>query len=54
MLCTNWLNPDLFEGGSNSNNDSTFWLKFSCEWATMLIYILSLIAPLIFPNRNFD
>lgn len=32
----------------------TFWLKFVCEWITMFIYVFSLVAPLIFRDRDFN
>ena len=56
MLCTNWLNPNLYNGETSTEYDSerTFWIKISCEWITLLIYLYSLIAPTCFPDRNFD
>ena len=55
MLCTNWGKLDIFEEKSPvETGDTAFWLKLVAEWITMLLYILSLLAPVICPNRSFD
>ena len=57
MLCTNWGQLDIYESDytpdTNRSNQS-FWLKLVAEWITMSLYIFSLIAPVLFPNRNFE
>lgn len=56
MLFTNWMNPELFTSKSDTDKKAmgTFWLKFVCEWITMFIYVFSLVAPLIFRDRDFN
>jgi hypothetical protein len=57
MLCTNWGELDIYEADyvpDQSKNNSSFWLKLVAEWITMSLYIFSLIAPVLFPNRNFE
>lgn len=57
MLCTNWGQLDIYEADytpDTSRGNQSFWLKLVAEWITMSLYIFSLIAPVLFPNRNFD
>jgi hypothetical protein len=58
MLCTNWLQPGLFTNGSiasmeGSRYNQIYWLKVSSLWISLLIYLFSMIAPLLFPDRQF-
>ena len=53
MLCTNWGKLELF-GSTVETSDTAFWLKIVAEWITMLLYLLSLVAPLLCPNRTFE
>ena len=59
MLFTNWGNPTLFEnqdtnGSFFANNDkSSFWVKLVTQWCSILIYLFSLVAPILLPNRDF-
>lgn len=52
MLCTNWLEPGLFTNGQYGSKD-TYWLKIVSLWVSLLIYLYSMIAPLLFPDRQF-
>lgn len=54
-LLTNWGNPTVFDNSTDfyASNATSFWIKLVCQWITILIYILSLILPIIFPNREF-
>jgi hypothetical protein len=52
MLLTNWMNPSQFTDGTASNSGMTaFWIKMVCEWLTILIFVFSIFAPVLFPNR---
>lgn len=55
MLCTNWGNISIFNDTVDfyTANDTSFWLKIVCQWISMSVYIFSLLAPLIFPDRDF-
>lgn len=56
MLLTNWGNPTIFDGGSIplfSTTDTSFWVKLSAQWISTLIYLFSMFAPMIFPDREF-
>lgn len=52
MLCTNWENPELYTDG-NAATASTYWLKTVSLWLSILVYLFSMVAPLLFPNRQF-
>ena len=53
MLCTNWANPGLYTDG-DATSALTFWLKTVALWLSLAIYLFSMVAPLIFPDRNFN
>lgn len=55
MLLTNWGNPTLFESTVDfyASNTASFWIKLVTEWLSMAIYLFSMVAPLIFKDREF-
>ena len=56
MLLTNWGNPSIFDGGAiplYSATDTSFWVKLSAQWLSTLIYLFSMFAPMLFPDREF-
>ena len=57
MLCTNWASPTILKNDTVhffESNESSYWLKIVSQWITMSIYIFSLVAPFIFPDRDFS
>lgn len=52
MLVTNWSSASLTTGSLHSNQFG-FWVRVVMSWATAFLYIWTLIAPRIFPNRDF-
>ena len=56
MLLTNWGNPATFSDSTDffEANTSSFWIKLVAQWISMAIYLFSLLAPVIFPNRDFS
>ena len=30
------------------------WMKVASQWAIVALYVWSLVAPLLFPDRDFD
>jgi hypothetical protein len=56
MLITNWGDPVINQSKQNffQSNWISFWVKISSQWACMLLYIISLLAPLICKNRDFS
>lgn len=52
MLVTNWTSASLTTGTLTSNGLG-FWVRVVMSWVVTLIYIWTLIAPKIFPERDF-
>lgn len=54
MLLTNWGQPSLF---TNDNfqffqkSEYAYWIQLSAMWCSMLMYLYSLTAPLLCPDR---
>jgi len=54
MLCTNWGNPTVFNDTTDFySSTASFWIKLVAQWLSMAIYGFSMVAPIIFPNREF-
>jgi len=55
MLLTNWGSPTTAADLSTLylNSGVSYWVKLVADWLSILVYILSLLAPLIFKNREF-
>jgi hypothetical protein len=55
MLLTNWGSPQTFGDSTDfyAANNTSYWVKLVAEWLTMAVYTFSLVAPLIFPDRQF-
>ena len=55
MLITNWGAPKMNDSiiGSYQPNPFAFWSKLILEYITALLYLWTLIAPKIFPDRDF-
>ncbi|XP_015782088.1 serine incorporator 3 isoform X2 [Tetranychus urticae] len=53
MTLTNWYKPDLKSGNLNQNEGS-MWIKIISSWLCCLLYIWTLIAPIILPDRDFS
>ena len=56
MLCTNWGDVSIFENTTSffEHSNGSYWLKMSAEWITILLYLTSLVLPLLCPDREFD
>jgi len=54
MLLTNWGQPT--GGDQESNNDisvESMWIKIITVWLTDILFLWTVLAPRIFPNRDF-
>ncbi|EAR88825.1 TMS membrane protein/tumor differentially protein (macronuclear) [Tetrahymena thermophila SB210] len=56
MLLTNWGSPDMNASTFNmyKPSESSYWVKIVVSWASSLLYIWTLVAPSIFPDRDFS
>jgi len=54
MVLTNWA---TLQNSDSINNPKTgtasFWLQASAQWICLLLYVWALLAPKIFPDRDF-
>jgi hypothetical protein len=53
MTLTHWYKPSSDLHSLNANQPS-MWIKISSSWVCVLIYLWTLVAPLILTNREFD
>jgi hypothetical protein len=55
MLITNWGNPTIEadQTGYFASNWLSFWVKICAQWVSFLLYLFSLLGPVIFPNREW-
>ena len=53
MSITNWYQPDKHTSLLSANYAS-FWIKAVNSWVCVAIYVWTLVAPLVFPDRNFS
>ncbi|XP_015916367.1 probable serine incorporator [Parasteatoda tepidariorum] len=51
MTLTNWYNPT---SGLKSSNEASMWIKIISSWLCILLYLWSLIAPLVLRDREFN
>ncbi|XP_029177106.1 probable serine incorporator isoform X2 [Nylanderia fulva] len=53
MTLTNWYKPNSSLNTLNANAAS-MWVKIISSWMCLGLYVWSLIAPTVFPNRDFS
>nr|CAG4638491.1 EOG090X07ET [Cyclestheria hislopi] len=53
MTLTNWYKPtsDL---STLSDNEASVWVKIISSWICLGLYLWSLVAPIVLPNRDFN
>ncbi|OXB74858.1 UNVERIFIED_CONTAM: hypothetical protein H355_006477 [Colinus virginianus] len=53
MTLTNWYSPDSTYETMTSKWPSV-WVKISSSWIGIVLYVWTLVAPLVLTNRDFD
>uniref|UniRef100_A0A3P9A626 Serine incorporator 2, like n=1 Tax=Esox lucius TaxID=8010 RepID=A0A3P9A626_ESOLU len=53
MTLTNWYQPDTTTQSMQSTMPAV-WVKISSSWLGLGLYLWTLLAPLIFPDRDFS
>ncbi|KAM7382689.1 hypothetical protein PAMP_002408 [Pampus punctatissimus] len=53
MTLTNWYQPDTTTHAMHSSMPAV-WVKMASSWLGLGLYLWTLIAPLIFPDRDFN
>lgn len=54
MTLTNWYSPGTTTIETISANMSAVWVKIISSWLCCAIYIWTLIAPVVLPDRDFS
>lgn len=52
MTLTNWYRPN--ETQKMISTWTAVWVKICASWAGLLLYLWTLVAPLLLPNRDFN
>eukprot|EP00468_Gymnochlora_sp_CCMP2014_P002921 CAMPEP_0167755714 /NCGR_PEP_ID=MMETSP0110_2-20121227/8980_1 /TAXON_ID=629695 /ORGANISM="Gymnochlora sp., Strain CCMP2014" /LENGTH=252 /DNA_ID=CAMNT_0007641737 /DNA_START=516 /DNA_END=1277 /DNA_ORIENTATION=+ len=53
MLLTRWSSQDYSGDGTRYVSEESFWVQTSSLWLLMILYIWTLCAPVLFPDRDF-
>lgn len=53
MSLTNWDSPSEASVYRLNSNMASVWVKIVSSWICMAIYVWTLVAPLVFPDRDF-
>ncbi|XP_011689854.1 PREDICTED: probable serine incorporator isoform X2 [Wasmannia auropunctata] len=53
MTLTNWYKPNSSLDTLNAN-PASMWVKIISSWMCLGLYVWSLVAPVVFPNRDFS
>ncbi|XP_071496135.1 serine incorporator 3-like [Diadema antillarum] len=54
MTLTNWFQPTGADFSTLSANNGAMWVKISSSWVCAILYIWTLIAPMILTDRDFS
>ncbi|RMX53255.1 hypothetical protein pdam_00022758 [Pocillopora damicornis] len=54
MTLTNWYKPESSNIHNLTNSSVAVWIKITSSWMGLLLFIWTLIAPVLFPDRDFD
>ena len=52
MILTNWYVPN--SKGYLEPNNAGVWVKIAGSWICVLLYVWTLVAPIVLPNRDFS
>lgn len=54
MLLTAWSTNDYSTTQSRYQSNESFWVKVASQWLVFFLYIWTLVAPTLFPDREWD
>eukprot|EP00494_Astrolonche_serrata_P021748 UN21997 len=54
MLLTGWTSATSDRSELMDVGWTTVWVRICTEWSTAALYIWTLVAPLLFPDRDFS
>jgi len=53
MSLTNWYKPSESDLMKLNSNMSSVWVKITSTWVCLAIYLWTLVAPIVLPDREF-
>jgi len=53
MMLTNWYSPKGSDFKTLTSSMATVWVKMASSWACFAIFVWTLIAPVLLPDRDF-
>lgn len=53
MTLTNWYSPDA-DFKTMTSKWPAVWVKITSSWVCLLLYLWTLVAPLVLTNRDFS
>ncbi|KFD55197.1 hypothetical protein M514_03838 [Trichuris suis] len=53
MSLTNWYRPDEADLFRLNSNMASVWVKIASSWVCAALYVWTLVAPIVLPNREF-
>lgn len=53
MTLTNWYSQEGSDFTTLTSNWATVWVKISSSWACLALYLWTLLAPVLLPDRDF-
>ncbi|XP_022104493.1 serine incorporator 1-like isoform X2 [Acanthaster planci] len=54
MSLTNWLKPSTSTVDGLTSSVGAMWVKISSSWICIILYLWTMVAPLILKNREFN
>jgi len=54
MMLTDWGTPAAAQNQKYNLGYASAWLQMSANWVCSLLYMWTLVAPKLFPNRDFS
>lgn len=53
MMLTNWYSPEGSNFKTLTSSMATVWVKMASSWACYVLFGWTLVAPMLFPDRDF-
>jgi len=53
MMLTNWYSPEGADFTTLTSSMATVWVKMASSWACFVLFGWTLVAPMLFPDREF-
>lgn len=54
MVLTNWATQENADGNNSTSGKEAMWIQAAGQWIAFLFYLWSLLAPSLFPDRDFS